>query len=126
MNRFKTPVIRPVVWMGNSRKNILEFPDDVKKEIGDELQLMQYGGMPRSAKPFKGVGSGIFEIVTDFDKNTYRTVIAVQIGAKIYVLHAFMKKSKKGIATPKSDVDLIKQRYKDAQEAAKYEQEKKD
>ncbi len=126
MNRFKTPVIRPVVWMGNAKKNILEFPDEVKKDIGDELQLMQYGGMPRSAKPFKGVGSGVFEIVTDFKTNTYRTVVAVQIGQKIYVLHAFMKKSKKGIATPKSDVDLIKQRYGDAQEAARNEQKKKD
>ncbi len=126
MSKYETPVIRPVIWMGNSKKNILEFPDEVKKDVGDELQLMQYGGMPDSAKPFRGSGSGVFEIVTRFDTNTYRTVVAVQIGEKIYILHAFMKKSKSGIATPKSDVDLIRQRYRDAQEVAKDEQEKKD
>lgn len=126
MSKYETPVIRPVIWMGNSKKNILEFPNEVKKDVGDELQLMQYGGMPDSAKPFRGAGSGVFEIVTRFDTNTYRTVVAVQIGEKIYILHAFMKKSKSGIATPKSDVDLIKQRYRDAQEVAKDEQEKKD
>lgn len=126
MSKYDAPVIRLVVWMGNSKKNILEFPDEVKKEIGDELQLIQYGGMPDSAKPFRGVGSGVFEIVTRFDKNTYRTVVAVQISEKIYILHAFMKKAKSGIATPKKDVYLIKQRYRDAQEVAKDEQEKKD
>ncbi|MEX0999741.1 MAG: type II toxin-antitoxin system RelE/ParE family toxin [Thermodesulfobacteriota bacterium] len=112
--------------MGNSKKNILKFPDEVKKEVGDELQLMQYGGMPITAKPFREIGSGVFELVTNFNTDTYRTVVALQIGEKIYVLHAFMKKSKSGIATPKKDIDLIKQRYRDAQEVAKDEQEKKD
>lgn len=125
MTDFKTPIIRPVVWMGNSRKNLMKFPNDVKKIIGDELQLLQFGGKPRSLKPFKGVGKGVFEIVTDFDTDTYRTVVAVKISEKVYILHAFKKKSKKGIETPKSDVDLIKSRYRDAQEAAKDEQEEK-
>lgn len=62
MDDFDAPVIRPVVWMGNSKKNILEFPKEVQKLIGDELQLIQFGGMPKDAKPFKGVGSGVFEI----------------------------------------------------------------
>jgi phage-related protein len=66
------------------------------------------------AKPFKGVGSGVYEIVKRYDTDTYRAVYAVKIGEKVYVLHAFQKKSKKGIKTPQSDVDLIKQRYKDA------------
>jgi phage-related protein len=86
--------------------------------IGDELQLMQFGGMPKDAKPFKGVGNGVFEIALRYSKEAYRVVLAVKLGEKIYVLHAFQKKSKEGIATPKSDVDLIKKRYADAQELA--------
>jgi phage-related protein len=72
-------------------------------------------------KPFKGVGSGVMEIVERHDKNTYRAVYAVQIGKRIYELHVFQKKSKSGIATPKPDVDLIKQRYREAQERARNE-----
>ena len=116
MRIANTPKLRSVVWLGNSRKNILEFPEDVRKLIGDELQLIQFGGMPKDAKPFKGVGSGVIEIALKYDKEAYRCVQAVQLGEKIYVLHAFQKKSKKGIATPKQDVDLIKQRYQEAQE----------
>lgn len=123
MDKFKAPVLRPVVWMGNSKRNIQGFPEGAQKLIGDELQLMQFGGMPKDAKPFKGVGSGVFEIAIPFDGDAYRTVLAVQLGEKIYVLHAFQKKSKKGIATPKHDVDLVKQRYKDAKELVKNEQE---
>jgi phage-related protein len=78
--------------------------------------------MPKDAKPFKGVGSGVLEIALRYDKEAYRTVLAVQLGKKIYVLHAFQKKSRKGIETPKQDVDLIKQRYKEVQELAKNEQ----
>ena len=84
---------------------------------------MQYGGMPKDAKPFKGVGSGVIEIALRHDGEAYRTVVALQLGRNIYVLHAFQKKSKKGIATPKQDVDLIKQRYKEAKELAEDEQE---
>ncbi len=71
------------------------------------------------AKPFKGVGSGVYEIVKRYDTDTYRAVYAVKIGEKVYVLHAFQKKSKRGIKTPQVDIDLIKQRYKDAQERDK-------
>jgi phage-related protein len=60
----ETPVLRPLVWMGNSRRNIQAFPTAAQKIIGDELQLIQFGGMPRDAKPFKGVGSGVFEIAS--------------------------------------------------------------
>ena len=115
---FNTPIIRPVRWMGNSKKNLLKFPSEVQKIIGDELQFIQFGGMPKDAKPFKGVGSGVFEIAVKYDKEAYRTVVAVQLGNYIYVLHAFQKKSKKGISTPKEDVDLIKQRLANAKEIA--------
>lgn len=107
---------RPVVWLGNSKKNILAFPEEVRKLIGDELQMIQFGGMPKDAKPFKGVGSGVIEIALKYNKEAYRCVQAVQLGDSIYVLHAFQKKSKQGIATPKQDVDLIKQRYREAKE----------
>ncbi len=90
--------------------------------MGDELQLIQFGGMPKDAKPFKGIGSGVLEIALRHDTDAYRTVLAVQLGEKIYVLHAFQKKSKKGIATPKKDVELIKKRYAEAKEQANNEE----
>ncbi len=93
--------------------------------IGDELQLIQFGGMPKDAKIFKGIGSGVIEITLKYDQEAYRCVQAVQLGEKIYVLHAFQKKSKKGISTPKQDVDLIKQRYKEAKELEKHDKTNK-
>lgn len=119
MENLKPPVLRPVIWLGNSKTNLLDFPKDAQKLIGDELQMMQFGGMPKDAKPFKGFGSGIFEIALRYATDAYRVVLAVKLGDKIYVLHAFQKKSKKGIATPKSDVELIRKRYIEAQELAK-------
>ena len=117
---------RKVVWLGNSLKNILEFPDGAKKLIGDELQFIQFGGMPKDAKPFKGVGSGVIEIAVKFNKDAFRCVQAVRLGDTIYVLHAFQKKSSTGIKTAKKDVDLIGQRYNEAKELAKNEDETKD
>ena len=93
-------VLRPVVWIGDARKNIRSFPPGAQKEMGDELQVIQFGGMPKNAKPFKGIGSGILEIALAFEKNAYRTVLAVQLGESIYILHAFQKKAKSGIKTP--------------------------
>jgi phage-related protein len=122
-DELETPVMRPLVWLGNSLRNLRAFPAEAKKIIGDELQLIQFGGMPKDAKGFKGVGSGVFEIALRHDAEAYRTVVAVQLGRSIYVLHAFQKKSKKGVATPKPDVDLIKQRYKEARGLAEHEQE---
>jgi phage-related protein len=119
----ETPVLRPLVWMGNSKRNIQAFPKGAQKLVGDELQLIQFGGMPKDAKPFKGIGSGVIEIALRFEGDAYRTVVAVQLGKKIYVLHAFQKKSKKGIATPKPEVDLIKRRYAEAKERAQHEEE---
>jgi phage-related protein len=70
-------MIRPLIWMGNSRKNIQSFPEAAQKLIGDEIQLIQFGGMPKDAKPFKGVGSGVFEIALRHDTNAYRPGPAV-------------------------------------------------
>jgi phage-related protein len=121
LDEFKPPVIRPLVWLGNSKKTIQAFPKGAQKLIGDELQLIQFCGMPKNAKPLKGVGSGVFEIALRYATGAFRTVLAVQLGKKIYVLHVFQKKSKRGIATPKQEIDLIKQRYKEAEELAKDE-----
>src|ERR1700692_4913595 len=101
MDELTPPVMRPVIWLGNSKKNILYFPKGAQKLIGEDVQLMQFGGMPKDAKPFKGIGSGVFEIALRYAKEAYRVVLAVQVGDKIYVLHAFQKKSKKGSETPK-------------------------
>ena len=119
MENLRPPVPRPVVWLGNSRKNVQAVPKGAQKLLGDELQLIQFGGMPKDAKPFKGVGSGVLEIALRYATDAYRVVLAVQIGKRIYVLHAFQKKSKKGIATPQRDVELIKKRYAEAQELAR-------
>lgn len=108
--------LRPLIWMGNSRKNIREFPEQARASVGYALQLVQAGETPVDAKIFKGVGSGVYEIVKRYDTDTYRVVYAVKIGENVYVLHAFQKKSKQGIKTPQADIDLVKQRYKDALE----------
>ena len=114
---------RPIVWLGDSKKNLRDFPRGAQKLLGDELQLIQFGGMPKDAKPFKGIGSGVFELALRYSSGAYRVVLAIQIGSRIYVLHAFQKKSKRGISTPKRDIDLIKKRYTEAQELA-HEHEK--
>ena len=91
--------------MGDARKNIRAFPSEVRASVGYALQLMQAGKTPLDAKPFKGVGSGVYEIVKRYDTDTYRLVYVVKIGEKVYVLHAFPKKSNKGIKTPQADID---------------------
>jgi len=112
----------PLIWLGDSRRNIQAFPSAAQKLIGDELQLVQFGGMPKDAKPFKGIGSGVFEIALAYETNAFRAVYAVQLGKEIYVLHAFQKKSKLGIKTQQKDIDLIKRRYKEAKALAKREE----
>jgi phage-related protein len=118
--------VRPVVWLGSSKKNMREFPKQVRSDIGAALFAAQCGETAEHVKPFKGIGSGVFEIVDRYDKEAYRLVYGVKIGENLYVLHAFHKKSKSGIATPKPDVDLIKQHYKEAQEHAKHDQKAKE
>jgi len=106
--------IRPVVWVGDARANVQSFPKAVRADIGAALYDVQLGEKPPKAKPFKGVSSGVLEIVTRFEKDTFRTVYAVKIGQRVYVLHAFQKKSSKGRKTAKLDVDMIARRYKEA------------
>jgi phage-related protein len=82
-------ILRPLVWMGDSLDNIRSFAPEVRTAVGYALQLVQAGETPMNAKPFKGVASGIYEIVKRYDTDTYRAVYAVKIGEKIYILHAF-------------------------------------
>jgi phage-related protein len=97
------------------------FPDDVRRAIGFALYQAQIGGKAVSAKPLSGFGSaGVLEIVQDYYSDTYRAVYTVTFSDFVYVLHAFQKKSKKGIGTPKPDVALIRARLKDAREDYKY------
>ena len=108
--------LKQVVWVGNAKTKLVEFPRSVQKDIGDALFIAQAGSLSPSAKPLKGFGSGVFEIRADHRTDTYRTVYTVKIGNRIYILHCFQKKSKSGIKTPRSDIDLIKRRLKMAQE----------
>ncbi len=104
-------------WVGSSKTDLLEMPDDVVDVFGFALGEAQGGRTHPNAKPMtKGVlkGKRIFEVVEDDDGNTYRAVYTVRLADTIYVLHCFQKKSKSGIATPKSDIDLIEQRYQAA------------
>ena len=117
---METTNIKSIIWVGSSLKYLRTFPEEVKDYIGYALYEAQKGEMPTSAKPLKGL-SGVIEIRADFHKDTYRTVYAIKLGKKLYVLHAFKKKSKQGIATPKTDLNLIKARLNIAQELAKEE-----
>ena len=107
---------RPLFWVGSAKEDLLAFPDRVKDSIGVALSVAQFGGMHPAAKPWKGSGSGIFEVVADHRRGTYRAVYTVRFRRAIYVLHAFQKKSPKGVKTPRSDVERIAQRLRMARE----------
>ena len=103
---------KPLVWEGSSKKDFKEFPIPTQKDMGVALFVVQLGGMPDSSKPWKGLGSGIYELVGDYRGDTFRAVYTVRVGETIHVLHAFQKKSKSGISTPLPDVQLIEKRLK--------------
>jgi phage-related protein len=102
-------------WVASSRNDLLRFPDRVIDEIGTALSVAQFGGKHRAAKAWKGAGSGVFEIVEDYDRATYRAVYTVRYERAIYVLHCFQKKSPSGIRTPRHDVELITRRLRQAE-----------
>jgi phage-related protein len=115
-------------WVGSSRDDLKEFPNDVREEMGYALYLAQCGEKSPDAKPMKGfLGAGVLEIVENFNTDTYRAIYTVRFKGTVYVLHAFQKKSKSGIATSRKDIDLIHRRLKAAEEHHKgfYEKEKK-
>lgn len=109
------PRPRPLYWIASSRDDLLEFPEDVRRQLGFELYLAQTGQHPPSAKPLNGFGSGVVELIEDHVGDTYRAVYTVRLSTGVYVLHAFKKKSKQGIKTPPRDIELVKKRLKSAE-----------
>lgn len=104
---------KELIWMGDSRGNLRAFPDEVKEIMGFALRQAQQGGKHPHTKPLKGFkGAGVLEIVENHDGDTYRAIYTVRIKEKVYVLHAFQKRSKKGIQTPQKDIEVIKSRLK--------------
>jgi phage-related protein len=111
------PGLRPVIWIGSARADLSAFPEEVKDAIGFSIYVAQQGGKHRDAKPLRGFGgAGVLEILDDHDGETYRAVYTVRFAGRIYVLHAFQKKSKIGIKTPKAEIRLIESRLKRAEE----------
>lgn len=108
--------LKPVFWVGSSRKDLRSFPKTVQAEIGYALYAAQQGELDPDAKPLKGFGGAqVIEIVNRLSGNAYRAVYTVRFDDALYVLHVFQKKSTRGIATPKPDMDLIRARLKDAE-----------
>ena len=110
------PGEKPLFWIGSAKRDLLEFPDAVKDEIGVALSVAQFGAKHPKAKPWKGEGPGILEIVENHRGDTYRAVYTVRFENAAYVLHAFQKKSPTGIKTSQTDVELVSRRLKTARE----------
>ena len=108
--------MKPLNWVGSSKKDYTAFPEDVQDTMGYALFRAQEGKCPSTAKPMKGfVGASVLEIVEEHQGDAYRAVYTVRFSKVVYVLHAFQKKSKKGVATSKADIDLIKSRLRMAE-----------
>ncbi len=112
MARKPPPPEKPLHWVGSSKNDLLTFPEQVVDDFGYALGVVQQGGMPPSAKPWKGEGPGVLELVENFRTDTWRVVYTVRFKEAIYVLHCFQKKSPSGVRTAKTDVDLIHERLK--------------
>lgn len=113
-----TEELKPLSWVGNTQKELRAFPEDVKDVMGYALHLAQAGGKHDTSKPLAGFGgAGVLEVVDDYDGDTYRAVYTVKFASAVYVLHAFQKKAKRGIKTPKQDIELVRERLKLAEAA---------
>jgi len=108
-------VEKPLHWVSSAKRDYLGFPIEVQSDMGYALGLAQLGAKHPNAKPWKGQGPGVLEIVEDHRGDTYRAVYTVRFAGAVYVLHAFQKKSKTGIKTPREEVELIVERLKRAQ-----------
>ena len=108
--------MKPLFWVGSSKKDLLEMSEEVVDVVGYALYLAQSGNKHQQARPLKGFGSaGVLEVVEDHRGSTYRVVYTVRFSNGVYVLHCFQKKSRKGKETPKADRDMIEARLKQAQ-----------
>jgi phage-related protein len=120
MTGGRTGQPRPLEWVGSSKKDLMELPEQVVDVFGYALHLAQVGERHDQAKALRGFGSAdVLEVVEDWRGGTYRAVYTVRYAARVFVLNVFQKKSRKGIATPKPDMDLIKDRLKAAAKRAK-------
>ncbi|CAK0748043.1 Addiction module toxin RelE [Gammaproteobacteria bacterium] len=107
---------KPLFWIGSSRGDMKACPDEVQDNFGYALHWAQQGGKSPDAKPLKGFGgASVLEVVDDHDGDTYRAVYTVRFLEAVYVLHVFQKKSRKGIATLREDIELVKSRLKRAE-----------
>ena len=114
------PQDKPLYWVGSSKKDLLALPETVVHVFGYALYLAQSGRKHDQAKPMRGFGSaGVLEIVENWEGNTYRAVYTVRFVESVFVLHVFQKKSKRGVATPKRELDLIQERWKAAEQMAR-------
>jgi phage-related protein len=117
MRAGEPPSLKPVVWIGDSLEMLRSFPEEVRHEVGYALELAQRGGKAVISKPLRALDA--MEIVSDVGGNAFRIVYTVKLAGFVYVLHAFQKKSKRGIATPRMDIELVRKRVKDAREEYK-------
>jgi len=119
-NLIMRDIEKPLIWIGSSHKDLLALPNEVKRGFGYALSLAQSGLRHSSTKILQGFGgSAVLEILESDEGGTYRAVYTVKYAQAIFVLHCFQKKSKKGIATPKEDMDVIRVRLKMAEKIAK-------
>ena len=108
-------MLKPLKFVANGKQELSGFPDAVKQDMGHSLYLAQQGSRDRNVKTLKGFhGGSVVEIVEDHDGDTFRCVYTTKLSDVVVVLHAFQKKSKQGIATPKHEMDLIQNRLRDA------------
>jgi phage-related protein len=104
--------MKDLTWLADSRSNVKSFPAGVQDDIGYALYLAQLGELSAKAKPLHGLGASVMEIAANDASGTYRAVYTASIGDSVYVLHAFQKKSKAGIETPRSEMELVRQRLR--------------
>src|SRR5438132_13494875 len=107
---------RPIVWLKAARRDFEDFPEKARDRLLDALTVVTEGGTPAIAKPLRGFGSGVLELALAFRGDAFRVVYALQLGADVWVLHAFQKKSRTGIKTPKQEIDLIEARLRRVKE----------
>ena|SRR5438876_3969459 len=108
--------LRPLLWVGSSKRDYRAFPPRVQDQFGFALFLAQTGQHPPRVRLLKGFGSGVVELVGSFESDAYRAVYTVRFREVVYVLHAFKKKAKHGIKTPMSDLELVRRRLRDAEQ----------
>jgi phage-related protein len=101
--------------LGSSKRDFLAFPEAVEDDMGNALGIAQFGGTAPSAKPWKGLGAGVLELVESREGNAYRAVYTARFSEAVYVLHAFQEKSPSGIRTARTDVALVERRPRAAQ-----------